>query len=227
MNFEIWRKRIFVFLVIGAIQYVLIGFICMLFYPGGTNMDPNVSGYSFFSNYLSDLGRTKVSSGKSNLISFILSTIASLIFSTSYLLYFVAMPPFFKEKNIEKVLSIVGSSLGVISCVFLIGIAFAPLDIFPYVHFLFVVFAFAIAFFAAVVYTIVTFLNKDYPKLNALAYLVFSIAIFIYILTVLYGPAGNTQDGLTFQCTAQKIIIYIWMSCLVIQGYGSWKLIKS
>ena len=227
MNFEIWRKRIFAFLVIGAIQYVVIGFICMLFYAGGTNMDPNVSGYSFFSNYLSDLARTKVFSGKSNAVSFILSTISSLIFDISYLLYFVAMLPFFKEKRIEKVLSVVGSSLGVISGIFLIGIALTPLDIFPYIHFLFVVFAFSIAFFAAVVYSIVTFLNKDYPKLNALAYLVFSIAMFIYILTVLYGPAGNTQEGLTFQCTAQKIIIYIWMSHLVIQGYGAWKLIKS
>ena len=43
----------------------------MVFYAGGTYNDPTIPGYSFFANFISDIGRTISHSGESNFIAFL------------------------------------------------------------------------------------------------------------------------------------------------------------
>lgn len=69
-------KLISIFLMIGPIQLVILTFVAMLFYPGGTGVDPTILGNSFFSNYFSDLGGTVSHSGTDNTISMIFFAIA-------------------------------------------------------------------------------------------------------------------------------------------------------
>ena len=58
MSVKNWREWIFIFNTISIIQYFVLIHTAMLFYPGGTRLDPNIQGYSFFSNFISDLGLT-------------------------------------------------------------------------------------------------------------------------------------------------------------------------
>lgn len=91
----------------------------------------------------------------------------------------------------------------------------------------FVQWAFLLAFLARLIYTPVILLEKEFPNLYALTFLIFAIAVLLYMISVLNGPTGATAEGLMFQVTAQKLIVYCWIGCFFIQGYGVWKLIKN
>ena len=41
---------------VGIFLFVVLNFISMLIYPGGTIIEPDTKGYSFFYNFLSNLG---------------------------------------------------------------------------------------------------------------------------------------------------------------------------
>jgi hypothetical protein len=56
MNLKNW-KRAFIFIIIGSVQYVVLTFIAMLSYAGGSYINHNAPGYSFWSNYFSGLGQ--------------------------------------------------------------------------------------------------------------------------------------------------------------------------
>ena len=46
-----WRKGAFIYIIIGALQYIIFSGVAMLFYAGGTIVNPSTTGYSFWSNY--------------------------------------------------------------------------------------------------------------------------------------------------------------------------------
>ena len=100
MNLKDWNILASKIMIIGSILFVVLIFVAMLFYPGGTHINPNSKGYSFFQNFLSDLGLTVACSGKENLVSCVLFTISFAIFGVSFAFYFSSMPYFFKEKNL-------------------------------------------------------------------------------------------------------------------------------
>lgn len=52
--------------LVGICQFSIFGFVAMLCYPGGTPFDSDTSGYCFWSNTLSDLGREVSISGQPN-----------------------------------------------------------------------------------------------------------------------------------------------------------------
>jgi hypothetical protein len=58
--------------------------MAMLLYPGGTIRDPSTSGYSFFQNFLSDLGRTVAWGGQPNYRS-------AFLFVTSFVILALAL----------------------------------------------------------------------------------------------------------------------------------------
>ena len=59
MNEKNWREKVFMFGMIGMINYVILTLIAMVFYAGGTMINYNAPGYTFWANWFSDLGRTK------------------------------------------------------------------------------------------------------------------------------------------------------------------------
>src|SRR2546428_13670822 len=74
-----WQVGVFrIVVVIGLLFYLLIT-LSMLLYPGGTKADPHTQGYSFFTNFLSDLGHTATPSGQSNIASMVLFIIALIL----------------------------------------------------------------------------------------------------------------------------------------------------
>jgi hypothetical membrane protein len=59
MSEKSWREKAFIFGMIAAITYAILPLIAMVFYAGGTMVDPNAPGYTFWENFFSDLGMTK------------------------------------------------------------------------------------------------------------------------------------------------------------------------
>ena len=66
------RKWIFIFCLFGIGQFFLLTFVGMWLYPGGTLHDAGTTGYSFFRNYFSDLGRYTALNGMENTFSALL-----------------------------------------------------------------------------------------------------------------------------------------------------------
>ena len=81
--------------IIGCIQFIILTSIAMIFYKGGTYIDPSTSHYVFWNNYFSDLGRTVAHSGISNTFSFILFTVTLSIWGTFQIPFYIIFPNYF------------------------------------------------------------------------------------------------------------------------------------
>lgn len=226
MEIKNWKKDVIYLMMFGSIQFYVLMFISMLLYQGGTINNPNISGYSFFHNFLSDLGRYKAWSGKTNIISLVIFTISYSIFSISFLIYFIIMPYFFNEKKLEKYLSIIGSFSAIIAGISMTVVAFTPYDLYPVVHLNFVRIGYISIFLAMVIYFIPTFLNKEYPNKYAIIFLVYSLIMGSYMIVAHYFPDISKNELLMFQATFQKIALYGWTITSLIESYGSWKLVE-
>lgn len=226
MNYKNWRKWAYFLTMIGCAQFVILTFIGMLFYAGGTYIDPNSPGYSFFLNFFSDIGRTIAHSGDSNLIAYILFSIAFFSVGITLIPSFLAFPKFFSGTKIIKWISIFGTVLGILTAFCFSGITFAPSDVNPALHILFVYTGFLSGFFVSFLYSIVIFLHKTYPKRYGFNFLIFTVVLALYLILLFGGPSGSITIGLIVQVTGQKIVLYTFALSLFIHSYGAWKLEK-
>jgi len=212
------RQYIFSATMVGCIQFVLLTFIAMLFYPGGTHDNPAATGYSFFNNFFSDLGLTVSPSGETSTVSFFLFTLSLTLAGLAIILFFLTSPSLFKNTP-GRLPSLLGSIVGVFSGLFYIGIAFTPADLYLEWHGNFVLLAFSSFLLVVILYTIAIFLNKDYPNRYAYVYLVFAVLLAAYLWLLFLGP-----NDIRIQATGQKVIVYAEIICMFIQAYGAWKI---
>lgn len=223
MNFKNWRKYAFISNMVGCIQFVVLTFIGMLVYAGGTSLEQSKPGYSFFQNFFSEIGLTVAHSGESNIIAFVFFSLAFFIVGIMLIPSFIAFPYFFKEKRTEKRLTIIGSAIGLLSSFCFSGITFAPADVHIAAHMWFVRIGFSSGFIVSLLYSTAIFLDKNYPKKYAYNFMVFAVFLGFYLIVMFLGPSTETIEGLTIQVTAQKIILYTFAICIFIHGYGAWK----
>lgn len=224
MNLKNWREWGYFLVMMIPIQYAILISTSMFFYAGGSLYDPNSQGYSFWTNYLSDLGRTKGYSGKSNTISCVLFTLAYLLFGILLIPFLLAVPHFFTETRKERRLSIMGTFFGILSAMTLIGIAFTPWDIYTDVHGIFAGIQPITVILGLILYSIVMYQNKAYPNRYAFAFIVLTGIWIFSIVIPLLVLNQDTMEVLVILVTIQKITTFSTLICLFIQGYGAWKL---
>ena len=212
MKLENWKEKAFFFDILGCTAYVILIFLAMVFYPGGTPTNPNTQGYTFWENWLSDLGLIESHSGENNIVSMVLFTAALTFWGLSVIPFFLALRLLFTESKFEKLLSTVGSILGVIAGIGLIGIAYTPADILGLLHITFVYIAYLSLFILGVIYSITLFKSKILPKQYAVIFLIWTI---IFFFTLSMGIVG------------QKIGRFSTIACFAYVGYGALKLEKS
>lgn len=231
MNEKNWREWACIIMIFGSIQFLILTTLAMIFYAGGTAVNKNAQGYSFWSNFLSDTGMFKAWSGRDNAISYILFTITLPILGVVVIPFYLAFQHIFNESSREKKLSKIGSLFGVIFGIFLIPIALTPLDIYPLEHYFFNLIAFGALLVSVIIYTVVILSRKSYPHLYSYIYLTFAVIFGIYyviLFSILFGgPNPSTAEGLTIQATAQKVFIYASQTWSLIQSYGAWKQLTS
>jgi len=209
---EEWKQKAFLFDILGCIVYVILIFLAMVFYPGGTPTNPNTTGYTFWENWLSDLGLIESHSGENNIVSMVLFTAALTFWGLSVIPFFLALRLLFTESKLEKILSTIGSILGVIAGIGLIGIAYTPADILGLLHITFVYIAYLSLFILGVIYSITLFKSKILAKQYAIVFLIWTI---IFFFTLSMGIVG------------QKIGRFSTIACFAFVGYGALKLEKS
>ena len=209
---EDWKQKAFIFEILGCVVYVILIFLAMLFYAGGTDVNPDSPGYSFWANWISDLGRTKAYSGKDNIVSMILYLIAQTFWSVSLILFFLALRSLFTEGKVEKILSTIGSILGVIAAICLVGIVFTPADILGGLHIIFVYIGYSALLYLGIIYSITLFKSERLPMQYAIIFLIWTIIF---------------MNSLTMGVVGQKIGRFSTIICFAYVAYGAWKLEKT
>ena len=220
------KKWSFLLIIIGCIQFIILTAIAMIFYQGGTYINPLTSHYDFWYNVFSDLGRTTAHSGDSNVVSFIIFTFTLSLWGILQIPFYIAFPSFFKNSNGVNKFSIAGSLIGILNGVFYVGIAFTPSDILNPLHEIFVVIGFSSIFLSNFLYFMVIFKNNEYPKFYATILAISATIIGIYSVVILIFD-NQTPAGLLIYVIGQKIMIYYLLICNILQGYGALKQLSS
>lgn len=192
----------------------------MLEYPGGTIHDRGSEGYTFWHNYLSDLGRTRAWNRSDNSTSSRLFNGGLGLAGASLLLFFSVLPAFFRNQE-TKVWATVAAVLGILAALCYWGIALNPLDVNYRMHTVFVRAGFIAFLLMSLFYTLAILREPGYPNRYAYGFLVFGVVLFIQICIMLFGPrAWTSPNALFLQASAQKIVVYAQMVVLTYQCWG-------
>jgi hypothetical protein len=193
----------------------------MVFYPGGTSIDYDRVGYSFFENFFSDLGMVRTYSGEPNKLSQFLFASALVLVGIVLIVFFLLIVSYFNESKLERNSSRIGSTAGILAGMACVGIAATPWDLYLNIHLIFV---FILSFALLVVmisYSIAILSNKPYPNLYAWVFMAYAVILTVYIALMMMGPDIETTSGLRITAIGQKIIIYSGMLCLFVQVLGA------
>ena len=120
------RTRIFDLVIVGCLGFVVLTALAMLVYPGGTGSDAMTRGYSFFTNFFSDLGRTQARNGEPNTMAAPLFFIALSGAGAVLIAFSVAFARFFTRTRLDRALATLGALAGVVAGACFIGVAFTP-----------------------------------------------------------------------------------------------------
>lgn len=152
-----WRRWAVILAMVGCVQFIVLTTVAMFYYPGGTYTNHDAVGYSFWSNFFSDLGRRAAFSGDSNTISRSLFVIALCFAALVLALAFAALPSLFAKAKSARRLAILGSIFGTISAISYIGIASLPWDLHEPTHKLFVYIGFTAFLLVVALYSAAIF----------------------------------------------------------------------
>jgi protein-S-isoprenylcysteine O-methyltransferase Ste14 len=214
-----WRDGVFRLVMAACAQFVALTALAMLLYPGGTGADKAAPGYSFFTNFFSDLGRTVSHSGATNTSSMPLFVIALVLAGAGLMLFFIAFTQFFNRNWVTRVFSILGTIFGLVAGACFIGVALTPSNISGAAHGSFVLLAFGSFFLATVLYLVPMIVQHDYPTRYIASFAVFAAMLGVYLWLLFNGPRSSSQDGLLIQATGQKIIVYASVISIFIQAF--------
>lgn len=196
--------------IFGVGQFLLLTFVATLFYPGG---------YDYFGYYFSDLGAVEARNGEPNSISRSLFSMALTIIALSLIPFWLIIHRLFRESTVEKVLSILGSALGLLSSPFTIGVGLFPIDTQLEAHFIVTLILVLLFALASLLYSIAITLNQNYPNyLGLMAFILLAISIASFATSLNYPSLG---------AFLQKIVAYGYFIWTLIPTYLFWSLARS
>lgn len=208
-------------MIAGCITFVVVTLIAMFTYTGGTFENPQNPGYSFFTNFFSDLGRTVSYSDRPNPVSYYLFAFALTFAGLALGIFFVAFTQFFSTPLWSRCVSTLGSLFGIASGICFIGVALTPADLARVAHGQFVLWAFGLFPLAALCYIPVILRHEVHPDRYAYSFIAFTVLLIVYFLLIRFGPSSDTPGGLFIQATGQKIIVYSSIVSIWYQSHGA------
>ena len=155
--------NIFIILpILSILVFISLVSIAMLTYNGGNAIDNDSHGYSFATNYLSDLGRDIGYSGENNQVSFYSFNLSLIIIGISFLIYFLFLPSLHNTSPQSFLLSRVGGIFGCFASVCFAGVGLTPSDLYFDLHVFFANWVFRSMSLCVFFYSLTfLFVNKD------------------------------------------------------------------
>jgi hypothetical protein len=222
-----WKKIAGGLFIAGALAFLIFSTLAMLFYTGGNSFYPDSGKYSFFLNFISDLGMETTFDGNSNLFSQILFGIGVFITGLSLFLFvwilFLGIIKTTKISLIKKIVSVIALLLGIMASIGYIGIAFTPWDVLSSAHMISVYLGFYSTPLMAFTFIFVFLKTKDLPQKAILPFFLLFIWVNLYIGTMWFGPSGSTELVRNFHAISQKAAVYGEIIGLIWIGIIFWK----
>ena len=193
---------------LGIFLFVFLNFISMIIYPGGTIIEPDTKGYSFFYNFFSNLGEWTAKNGEDDTVSAYLFNSSMLILSVSYFLFYVSYVKIQLKFNKNKILNFLSFSTILISLISFVLVAVFSSDSSTFdIHILFVKVAFRLLLIHCFIQLFIVYKSKLSKKMLISSSL-FSLMLFLFIIVMEYGPSPfRDNQSLFIQVTSQKIIV--------------------
>ena len=219
MNKKLWLVKMPQLTIIG---FVLLNILAMLAYSGGTLHNTEIIGYSFFNNFLSDLGRFISWNGNHNFYSNLFFNSSMIITGIILSIFFINLRTIFNlYKGFLYWLAIIGTIAGIAGGYSMVGVGLTPSDLYFTEHLVFAHWLFRFFFIAAICYTIIILKTDLIDNKYVLGFLIFAILIFSYIIFSEFGPdAKENISALMMQVTAQKSILLCFLIAIYINTKG-------
>lgn len=212
------RARLFDFVWVVCIAFVLLTTLAMLFYPGGTQKTPHHAGYSLGLNFFSDLGRARALNGAPNPISSLLFLLALFSAGAAIMVFFIAFASFFWTNLTSRVLALLSLYFGLLAGAAFIGVALVTADRNSALHIHYVLLAFRSFFAATLPLALAISLQTVYPRRGATIFLAFAGLLAAYIGLLYLGPSPRQPNGLWIQVVGQKLIVYASVVAIGLQS---------
>ena len=220
LNFDIKRTVITIPRIV-SILFVIFQGLGMLSYPGGTIHDQSTAGYSFTSNFFSDMGAYEARNGDPNYLSMIFFSISLMLVGVSFAMYYSVLPIILGINKSNYYLSWAGTIFAFFGSICLIGTGLTPTDLVFDIHVFFANNIFHSFLITSFFYSIVIFNTKILKKRYAIGYAIFFISILLYVGVLQFGPSVNSgQSELVFQVVSQKLIVIVFFLTVVHQTFG-------
>lgn len=182
----------------GVVQFIVMTLLAAILYPGG---------YDFIAYYLSDLGTTMTRYGEANTLSSWLFTFTLIVIAVTLIPFWISVSSVFRESKLETVVSRFGSTLGVLSSPFMIGVALTPMDTHLTQHFTMFLVFFPLFIAASLLYSFLIVRGQKSRSHVG----VFGLGLFILDVIVLMNPLAS------YGAILQKVLLYghfIWVLAL-------------
>ena len=193
---------------VGIFLFVVLNFISMLIYPGGTIIEPETKVYSFFYNFLSNLGESTAKNGEDNIVSAYLFNSSMLILALSYFLFYVSYLRIQLKFNRNKILNFFSLSTIIISLVSFVLVAVFSADNSTFdIHVFFVKVAFRLLLIHCFVQLFIVY-NSNLSKTMLISSSIFCFVLLLFIIIMEYGPNPFLDNrSLLIQVSSQKMIV--------------------
>tara|TARA_A100001015_G_scaffold271963_1_gene326086 strand:- start:3125 stop:3832 length:708 start_codon:yes stop_codon:yes gene_type:complete len=219
------RKILILIPRVVSVFFVIFQVLGMMYYPGGTIYDLSTDGYSFTSNFFSDMGAYEARNGNPNYLSMIFFSISLILVGVTFALYYLVLPKVFGNNNRNYYLSWIGTIFAFGGSICLVGTGLTPTDLVFDSHVFFANNIFHSFLVTSFFYSIVIFDTNILEKRYAVGYVVFFISILLYVGVLQFGPSVSTgKSELIFQVVAQKLIVIIFFLTVFHQTFGLSKL---
>lgn len=217
----------FVWIMLGALQFIVLTVLAMYFYPGTTIRSNATEGYLFAQNFFSDLGRTVTYAGVPKWESAILFVVGLVLGAVSLGCYFLLITQLFRPNRWAHLLSWLSAIGGVITAILFVGIGLVPSNWNQPVHEQLVYLAFITMTITVAIITIAHFIYPPFARIYTVVNHFFLLALASYVLLLFFGPNITTDTGLKIQVIGQKIIAYTSILALLLQSFGAWRAIRN
>jgi len=221
---------------IASVYYVVAVVIAILLYPGGNHIELDQVGYSLHKNFLSELGFHKTMSGDLNFFSsFFWNTAMYMLLLQGVAFLFI--PSLFRENRYSFAFACLGTLFMFPACIFFVGVALTPGDIFFDAHIFTTTTAFNL-YTVSIFFYVIAFISSslsNYYTSGAILLLI-AVSVYSYYLSG-YQPIDAikdrelylevyTMDLLIFNVVLQKVIISLMIITIITFSFGLNKLIN-
>ena len=193
---------------LGIFLFVILNFISMTIYPGGTIIEPDTNGYSFFYNFFSNLGEWTAKNGEDNTVSAYLFNSSMLILALSYFLFYVSYLRIQLSFNKSKILNFLSFTTIFISLISFVLVAVFSADTSTFdAHIFFVKAAFRLLLIHCFIQFLIVY-NSKLSKKILISSSLFCVVLFLFIIVMEYGPSPFKDNrSLFIQVTSQKVVV--------------------